>query len=276
MRLIQLRRRAGVTMTELLVVVTIVTLLATIAVPVYTSQAAKARLSTTQLEEKEIAEALERTAMDVGYYVRLYALNDGYSGDRVPNCDVEDNRLGGVSDNGVLYADDPDQIYHRANEIFLTTDQGLPPSNGIALFTQMIKNETAFGWDGPYLNWHRDVNLNDWPDDPWGNDYMFFSYWGAIYPPPDKDDPFHYFIENTGPIMVTEGPEYQVSQAGQVGGTTITKQFYTTRIFDRPTILSLGPNGLPGDGTDDTDDGYGKGDDIIYQFSGWKGVFIEN
>ncbi|MEN6626403.1 MAG: prepilin-type N-terminal cleavage/methylation domain-containing protein [Candidatus Sumerlaeia bacterium] len=274
MRLMKLTRRAGVTMTELMVVVVVVSLLATIAVPVYTSQAAKARVSTTLMEEKELAESEERVAMDIGYYIRFYALNDGFTGDHEPNCDEEDNRLGGVADNGVLHTEDTAQIYHRSNEIFLTMDQGLPPSNGVALFQQLIKDETAFGWDGPYINWHRDANLNDWPDDPWGNDYMFFSFYGAIFPPPDKNDPYKYFTETTGPIMVSEGPEYEVSQAGTTGGSTVLKQFYTTRIFDRPTILSLGPNGLPGNGTDATDDGYGKGDDIIYQFSGWKGVAI--
>ncbi|MCE5229131.1 prepilin-type N-terminal cleavage/methylation domain-containing protein [bacterium] len=274
MRLNQLRRTAGVTMTELLVVVVVVSLLATIAVPVYTNQAAKARVATTTMEMKEIAEAEQRCAMEFGYYIRFYALNDGFTGDTIPNCSI-DSKLGGVADNAYYHSDRPEQIYHRPPEIFLTTDHGLPPSDGKALFARLIQNETAFGWDGPYINWHRDVNQNDWPDDPWGNDYMFFSFDGAIYPPPDKTNPFEYFPDNdTSPIMASQGPEYQVSPASGIG-TTVLRRFYTGRVFDRPTVLSLGPNGLPGNGTDAADDGYGKGDDIIYQFGGWKGVYIE-
>lgn len=271
MRVKQPSRRAGLTLTELLVVVVIVSLLATIAVPVYTNQAAKARLALTLTEEKEIADAEQHVAIDIGYYVRFYALNDGFSGDTVPNCST-DSKLGGVYDNGFLHSMDNRQIYHRSNEIFLTTDTGQPPTNGVALFAQLIKNETNFGWDGPYLNWHRDVNFNDWPDDPWGNDYMFFTVSGAVYPPPDSSNPFEYFPETTGAIVTGQGPEYDVSPSNATGGTTTVKRrFYTGRIFDRPTVLSLGPNGLPGNGTNDTDDGYGQGDDIFYTFGGWKG-----
>lgn len=275
MKINRQRRVAGVTMTELLVVVVVVALLATLAVPVYTHQAAKARLAATQYEMKQIAQSMERVAMDTGYFIRLYALNDGFTGDAVPNADPND-RLGGVADNSRTDAIDSRQIYHRSNEIFLTTELGLEPPNGVALFEQLVRDETAFGWDGPYMNWHRDVNGNDWPDDPWGNDYMFFSFFGATFPPADRDDPFDNFDQN-GPIMVDEGPEYQVSQTGSTGGgTVVTREFQTSGIFDRPVILSLGPNGLPGDGTNNPNDGYGRGDDIIYEFGGWRGIDVDN
>ncbi len=269
------RHTRGVTMTELLVVVVVVALLATLAVPVYTNQAAKARVATTQMEMKQLAESMQRVAMDTGYYIRLYALNDGFTGDAVPNAAAA-SRLGGVADNGITNQIDNSQIYHRSDEIFLSTEMGLPPANGIALFQQLVRNETNFGWDGPYINWHRDVNNNDWPDDPWGNDYIFFSFYGATFPPPDPSNPFEYFTQ-TGPIMLSEGPEYQVSTGtGATGGAVTTRQFPTTRIFDRPTLLSLGPNGLPGNGTNNGGDGYGQGDDIIYQFGGWRGIEIND
>lgn len=273
MRVKRLSRCAALTLTELLVVVVVISLLATIAVPVYTNQAAKARLALTLSEEKEIAEAEQHVAIDIGYYVRLYALNDGFTGDTIPNCSL-DSKLGGVYDNGITNAINSLQIYHRSSEIFLSTDNGLPPTNGIALFAQLIKNETGFGWDGPYLNWHRDRNQNDWPDDPWGNDYMLFTVDGAIYAPPDSSDPFRYF-PLTGAIVIGQGPEFEVSPiGGGVSTVTVTRRFNTGRLFDKPTILSLGPNGLPGNGTNDTNDGYGQGDDIFYSFAGWKGQAI--
>ena len=42
--------------------------------------------------------------------------------------------------------------------------------------------ERKFGWLGPYVNWKRDINHNDWPDDPWGNDYIFFTRQGGMFP----------------------------------------------------------------------------------------------
>ena len=38
---------------------------------------------------------------------------------------------------------------------------------------------------------------------------------------------------------------------------------YIANVFDRPTVLSLGPNKLPGDGNGSA---FGTGDDLIRQF----------
>ena len=110
------------------------------------------------------------------------------------------------------------------------------------LFQRFIADETGFGWNGPYVNWKRDVNRNDWPDDPWGNDYILITRLGALFPPNPLD--------NSSSVN-----DDQFEDQGPDNGEVL---------FDRPTILSLGPNGLAGDGA--TGARYGTGDDIFRSF----------
>ncbi len=113
-------------------------------------------------------------------------------------------------------------------------------SNYQYLYTLATTNETAFNWNGPYINWNRDLvdssgapNKDDIPDDPWGHNYLMFTKQGLVLEP---DGYIH-----TGAYMGSE-----------------------TDIFDRMTLLSLGPNGVPGDGT--TGARFGTDDDLIRQF----------
>jgi hypothetical protein len=103
-------------------------------------------------------------------------------------------------------------------------------------------------WKGPYLNWPRDVNQNDWPDDPWGNDYLFMTRLGMLYPP--------------DPTAVSGNTTTDHSYAFQTSGPNGEP---LAGHFDRPTFVSLGPNGIPGDATNPN---YGFGDDLVRSFGG--------
>ncbi len=171
MRVKQPSRRAGLTLTELLVVVVIVSLLATIAVPVYTNQAAKARLALTLTEEKEIADAEQHERSTSAITCAFTPSTTVSPATRFPNCST-DSKLGGVYDNGFLHSMDNRQIYHRSNRN-LPDDRHRPAADqrrGPLRPVDQERDQFRLG-RARSLNWHRDVNFNDWPDDPWGNDY---------------------------------------------------------------------------------------------------------
>ena len=127
-----------------------------------------------------------------------------------------------------------------------------------ALLSEARRDEEEFGFFGPYLNWKRDINGNDWPDDPWGNDYIISSRRGGLFPKrmsspgvPDTAD--------------TDPPDDEFIRTPRLGPTGAEVDG-----FDRLTILSLGPDGLPGDGNlNPNGDGvYGTGDDIFVHVGG--------
>jgi hypothetical protein len=143
-------------------------------------------------------------------------------------------------------------VHTSPERIFIRTETEDFDANFQQRFADLIRNETAFGWRGPYIaDWKSDVNFNDWPDDPWGNDYLLFTRVGGLYP-------------NHGLAGVPQSgvPDSQFVVTGPNG--------VDARIFDRPTILSMGPDGLPGDGSasPNGDGVYGMGDDIFIMFGG--------
>src|SRR5262245_24954443 len=66
----------GVTLTELLVVLVIISILSTIAVPVYINHAERGRIATAQSEVKTIAEAEDACGSFHSFYVPLQVLDD--------------------------------------------------------------------------------------------------------------------------------------------------------------------------------------------------------
>src|SRR3990170_2792993 len=71
-----IRTQGGVTLTELLVVLLIISLLSTIAIPVYVTRAENAKVNTARQETREIAQAEEQCAIIHGFYVPLQILDD--------------------------------------------------------------------------------------------------------------------------------------------------------------------------------------------------------
>jgi type II secretory pathway pseudopilin PulG len=256
------RSRSGFTMVEIVIAFLIIAILTAVMVPTMTKRSDDAKIVATQDDLRRLADAEERCSVDIGYVVRLYALNDGSRSDGIANTDPA-NQLSGLLDNSVSL----NNIYSSNNPTYLfisTSTQGfLPSATQDNLFhnltTGMTSSGSSYGsvasWHGPYLNWTRDANKNDWPDDVWGNDYLFFSVNGVIAPPSGSDTTdFSYPFKPTYKFPTGTGKDYPAE-----------------KIFDRFTILSLGPNGMPGDGSGDTTTpaspgNFGKGDDIYISF----------
>ncbi|MCL5270367.1 MAG: prepilin-type N-terminal cleavage/methylation domain-containing protein [bacterium] len=273
------RRQDAFTIVELIVAMAIISILTLILVPALNTRSKEAKISAAEADLQALTDAEERAAIQTNYMFRVYALNDTRGGDgTTPAALVNDNNgtirdeIDGIRDNSIT----GNNMYQNPMWLFINpSTQDFAPDQ-TTIFDRLTagtnvdkaggEGEKLFNWNGPYVNWKRDNNRNDWPDDPWGNDYLLFTRRGVIYPPNrvyqngswNVDTDISYEFQMTGP---------QVTVATTGGGTT-TKSFPAQGIFDRPTFLSLGPNGLPGNGTDDADDGYGRGDDLIRSFGG--------
>ena len=240
----------GFTLIEVIIAVIIISILTLVLVPQVSQRSQQARIATTQKEVNDLCQALERFAIDTNYYVRLDVLDDVYGGNNVANT-ITGDRIDGTRDELI----DAGNLHVTPSQMFINTRTQKYDDNSLALVQRFIgsqsgnlRAETDFGWVGPYITWKKDANNNDWPDDAWGHDYILFTRAGALFAPSPNFDDSEF---ETDPLP--DGPSIRLDQ-----------------IFDRPTILSLGPDGLPGDGTDtDTDnDIFGLGDDIFRSFGG--------
>jgi hypothetical protein len=138
-----------------------------------------------------------------------------------------------------------------------------PESNSLlnAAASETLYNNLVFEtlyWGGPYYTIHRDEaytdqddeanppHLHDMPNDPWGNDYVFFL---------GRRTRNNRVLSEGGCLVEPDGGVLQ--QVEWFGG-----KIYEARRFDRPTILSMGPDGAPGDGGTE----FGEGDDLYRSF----------
>jgi prepilin-type N-terminal cleavage/methylation domain-containing protein len=287
----------GFTIVEIIVAFIIIGILTAILTPTLAHRAAEARVRAATQDLEHLADAQERAAVDTGYMYRPYVLNDGPgpgdAGEKQPSAPKDLNQVTPLNENKIEsirdnYDSVQNNLYKNPYKIFITAN-GLNVTTNVAPFpfiddTQQKKKfkeltgmdalsgspdpslaqgdqpEAKFNWNGPYLNWKRDANKNDWPDDPWGNDYLFFVPQGVLYPPDAqaaettlREDKTFEFQEKGPATVLKDGSNFE---------------FPAKNVFARPTWLSLGPNGVPGNGTKDDKDGYGKGDDIIRTFGG--------
>lgn len=212
------KRIKGVTLTELLVVLAIIGLLATIAVPVYVNKMEQAKVTTAKHEVREIANAEEVCGIMHGYYVPLCMLDD----------------LPFRSQGHTAVADDIENTMNVIDVRLIST--GIPVTEQIG--NQRLLNEfdeikaisnLYYGWQGPFINFKRyylgdgiyveDPNpmsedvARDHPLDPWGNPYIMVTELGAVTP------------------------------RGGLGNVLITSDTDGNREFDRMAIYSLGPDG---------------------------------
>jgi len=241
----------GFSIIEVVVAMAIIGILALIFVPVVARRTEEARLRACDSDLEHLAAAEERAATDTGYMYRLYVLDDVIGGDGITNTMPSLDRIDGLRDENLAAA--AGRVGFGTN-FFINTSTEDFDINNATIFQRMTDTrvtqypESAFGWNGPYINWHvlRDVNDNDWPDDPWGNDYLFFTAVGGISS-----------VET----------QFQIAQITMPDGRVLRDAAGIARWTDRPTILSLGPNGQPGDGTGVAPGGnWGQGDDKYRKF----------
>ncbi len=234
-------RQGGFTIIELIISVIIIGILVAIIIPVYVTRADEARLSACQQDLEAIQTAQQHAGIDTGYFYRLYVLDDVVGGDNVPASNLTNDRVDGLRDEALR----TDVLNPKL--LFIETKSGVVLAGGIGIYDRMVQNETAFNWNGPYVNYARKTGLKNpvpnvpagIPLDPWGNPYLFFTKEGLV------DD-------RIGAIVTT--------YVGLDGNN------YSTLRFDRPTILSLGPNGVPGNGSGSSEPHFGQGDDLFRQF----------
>lgn len=243
----------GFSFLEIAITMLIIGVLVLTLMPTLTNRAEQARITSATEEVKILAQAQERLAIDTNHYGRLYVLDDvAREGDGTFNDD-ETNIIDALADEdenntgGATVHTNIERIWISIATEDFTTNLDL---------TDEIRDEPDdFGWHGPYVTWKRDINENDWPDDPWGNDYIFFTVAGGLFPAPDYD------TQGQDDQFIDQGPPFFTDDG--------TSDSLNAEVFDRPTILSLGPNGVPGDGTSEADGNqYGIGDDIFFSIGG--------
>lgn len=252
------RRTSGFSMVELLIAVIIIGILVTIIVPVLTNRASDARIAAAQADLEAIANAQSQVAIDTGYIVRLHVLDDsGAVGDNIgahdPNDVVDSIRDAHLNTS----ANNPEYI-------FLDAKTGLPLLTNPQLNIRVQADPEAIGWRGPYLSFQRKLTPGvnppafPWtygsPLDPWGNPYFLFVGGESAN-------------NNTAAVggWINEQaitPGGPASPVFNYNGIAVS----ATR-FDRNTLLSLGPNGVPGDGSGVGPEGeLGGGDDLVRAF----------
>ncbi len=244
-------RTKGITLTELLVVLAIIGLIATIAVPTYLNRLEQARITTAKAEVEEIAKAQEILNATYGVYLPIQLLDDvpvSPSGSSTPPPDDFDNEP-----LSSLYAIDTSiPVYMQVgNQTSGAYDLDLSTTTNQKIVS-MIEN-----WAGPFLAPQRvykgsatgsyptsgEAIRRDFPLDPWKRPYRFFSPVGIIGARADVTDYDSDSFSN-GELSTQDDR------------------------FDRFAIVSLGPDGLL-DGTGSAS----SRDDVFYLFGSGETVY---
>lgn len=227
----------GFSIIELLVAIIIIGILAAILIPIVANRSEQARKARAISDLERIGDALERAAIDIGFYPRLFMLDDTSGAGADPSQAFQ--RSGAALDRYInSIANYQSSGWHQnTNQLFIDPATGdlVPTAQGSLLRQRMQTNETDFNWNGPYVNYQTDLNFltgdtqarpDQIGDDPWGNNYLLFTRLGMI-------------LEPDG-VLVTATTAMPPYTAGAITADA--------DVFDRLTVVSLGPNGLPGNG----------------------------
>ena len=261
------RGQRAVTLTELLVVLAVIGLLATIAVPAYLNHTEVAKLQVARQEAKELANAQLSCYLLHGFFVPLQMLDDIFIPPTDRNAsDRYDDIWNTERQFSNLYLIDPNVAPVRQMGMQVQLSQYNRTS---ALFDKRVA-DLYFGWGGPFVEVKRvytgrdfkpnisqalldDERARDWPLDPWGNPYRFYSPIGIIGSNADTQmDEAGYAsaLDNYtfGDGVLTQRGEYRLG---------------------RYAIVSYGPDGLVGDGSRSGLAAVlsAENDDIIHEFS---------
>ncbi|MDK2971242.1 MAG: ral secretion pathway protein [Candidatus Sumerlaeota bacterium] len=253
----KIARTRGFSIIELLVAIIIIGILAAILIPIVANRSDQARRARAESDLERIGDALERAAIDTAFYPRLFMLDDtsasgltttgAFNRDTSADPVVDARKFNNVGMYGGATS------HQNTNQLFIDPATGdlVTTAQGFILRTQMETNETEFNWNGPYITFQDDSNFyqgdttalpDQIPDDPWGNNYLLFTRNGLV-------------LEPEG-VLQSSGTAYMPPN-------TVGAILAPVDVFDRLTIVSLGPNGLPGDGSVGAIPG--TGDDLVRQ-----------
>ena len=181
MKCLSHRRPRGLTLTELLVVMAIATLLATLIVMAYVNRMEQARVAVAEGECRTIGMAEEACSMVHGYYLPFQVLDDRPS-------------VYGITDQGDVMGLENWSSIRLVDPLIPAQDQY---GNQFYLSDNQPRiRDMRVNWQGPFINYQRvytgnldprDPNFRnnamvrlDFPLDPWGNPYRFYSPVGII------------------------------------------------------------------------------------------------
>lgn len=224
----------GVTMIELLLVLIIVSLLSTLAVPTVIRHQRNARIATAKTEIRNLAMAEEMVAMHFDIYVPLQWLDDAPANPLTTVDDIDNEPRGTLVAGGALLVS---TLLPTSNQIGSQLDF----ETGIRRVDRLVSE-----WEGPFIQFQRFWQKNnfptdpqtlrlDFPFDPWGNPYIFYSASGVIG-------------EGAAAMAVSDTPPLTADWDGST--TTGLERFsngvLTTQDdrFDRYAIVSFGPDGI--------------------------------
>ena len=252
------RDKLGFTIIELLIAVIILGILVMIIIPRISNRTKQAKINACLSELKELAEAERRLEIDYGYYGRFYMLDDVAGGDQIANGNVSvtpKDTIDGIADeNPTNVATGTIRNPESQNYFIYIAQDPLDTNDGLLIVNSYnFIDETRY--TGPYINYRREMHvipdndttdLMDIPLDPWNSPYLLFTKRGLV----DEFTSTQFELRN-GPSATLA-----VNGNGQILATV------ETQIFDRLTILSLGPDRMIGDGIVDTDR-FSEGDDLL-------------
>jgi len=265
-----LRFRRAFSILEVLITVIIIGILAVIMVPTLSKRVEESRIRAAQRDLYELREAETRAAIDTGYYYPQHVLDDVVT--EGTNWQFNDFP---ITDTILFEYQNPMVADNKWKSIFIDPQTGdfvQDDTVAGAIYDKMINFGTQdhmaaieavkrFGFNGPYISWNHDTNGDDMQEDPWGNPYLMFTRVGMVWEWNSPDRPGvplgQYFIQHQ---MAKEYWDYSTF-------TPTGPYEAATNVFDRPTLLSMGPNGIPGGnlGTA-TYLQFGAGDDIKVSF----------
>jgi prepilin-type N-terminal cleavage/methylation domain-containing protein len=222
-------KKRAVTLTELLVVVVIISLLATIAVPVYVNKAEQARIATAIQETRELANAEEQCALVHGVYIPLQMLDDNpVDTSRFTSNQTDDigYELANGTNISFIFATLP-IVQQQGNQPMLSEWSSTSSRNYITM------NNLYQKWAGPFVNINRAAFADkiriegssnlvsfDFPLDPWGNPYRLYSPLGVV---------------GTGALNEDFTNAYGSFSDGQI-------TYNDPNRFDRFAVVSYGPD----------------------------------
>ncbi|MBN1868197.1 prepilin-type N-terminal cleavage/methylation domain-containing protein [Candidatus Sumerlaeota bacterium] len=264
------RTQKGFSIIEILIAVIIIGILTLILVPTLLNRAQSAKITACHDELERLAEAQKRAALESGHYCRLFVLDDlPGDGDGRGWFEAPNDRIDAFEDE--IYNEELYQVRCDSAGIYNLAGGYIKVFIDFSTHDFVKGTETSYDWKGPYFSIRRDdpkplptdpdppdptdedANVFNIPNDPWGHDYLFFM--------PRR-------VVNgilTGGIVAE--PRGVIQTQWSYGDVTYDDSIVV--VFDRPTILSMGPNGLPGDPNDPNPDDrnvFGKGDDVFLSF----------